>query len=408
MSEAAQRVTEKIELLIPRRQIRSPRAPLADAQERLWALYQLEPLSAALNICIAVRLEGKLDLAALKRAIATVVRRQEVLRTTFDVTADGRPFQSVHPPPSYWPLPLTDLRSDPLRDTEVRRLVVAEAARPFNLETGPTFRTALICLGSDEHVLLLSMHHIIADDWSIGILLREITVLYASFTTGTRAPLTNLPVQYADFAVWERQQKQIDYCRRPLGDVVGRERELFSLSEELSGQLRELGQGSTLFMTLLAAFQLSLHQYSGQQDILIGTNIANRNHGSTENLIGLFARDIVLHTNFSGNPTFRELLARAHDVTLDAPPFQVMLVFQNDPLPAEIDGLKLSLLDLKSETSNCDLVLYLTEKERRLSGQLHYNADLFAANTIRHLLDRFQNLLHAIVADPDARIDSLC
>jgi hypothetical protein len=391
MSEAAQRVTEKTELLIPRRQIRSPRAPLAYAQERLWARYQLDPASSALNISIAVRLEGKLDVALLKRAVATVVRRQEVLRTTFDVTADGRPFQSVHPPPSYWPLPLTDLRSDPLRETVVRRLAAVEATRPFKLETGPTFRTALICLGSDEHVLLLSMHHIIADDWSLGILLREITVLYAAFIAGTPAPLTSLPVQYADFAVWQRQQ-QIDYCRPQ--SFCG-EREFVSLDEELSGQLKELGQreGATLFTMLLAAFQLLLHQYSGQQDILVGTNIANRNHGPTENLIGLFVDDIVLHTNFCGNPTFRELLARARDVTLDAPSFQVMLMFQNNPLPTvEVDGLKLSILD----------------SERRLSGQLHYNTGLFAASIIRDLLDRFKNLLHAIVADPGARIDSLC
>ena len=392
MSEAAQRVTEKLELLIPRRQIRSPRAPLAYAQERLWALYQLDPSSSALNISIAVRLEGKLDIAALKRAFAKVVRRQEVLRTTFDVTADGRPFQSVHPPPSYWPLPLTDLRSDPLRDTAVRRLVAAEAARRFKLETGPTFRTALICLGPDEHVLLLSLHHIIADDWSIGILLHEITVLYAAFIAGTPAPLATLAVQYTDFAVWQRQQGPIDYCRR---QIFPAEREFVSLDEELSMKLKELGQreDATLFMTLLAAFQLLLHQYSGQQNILIGTNIGNRKHDSTENLIGLFVNDIVLHTDFSGNPTFRELLARAHDVTLDAPPFQVMLVFQNNPLPLEVDGLKLSLLDSGRRTSICEL---------------HYNPDLLAPNTVTHLLDRFENLLHAIVADPDARIDTLC
>jgi hypothetical protein len=407
MSEAAQRVTEKLELLIPRRQIRTPRAPLAYQQERLWALYQLDPASSAFNRAIAVRLEGKLDIAALKRAVATTVRRQEVLRTTFDVTADGRPFQSVHPPPSYWPLPLTDLRSDPLRDTEVRRLVTAEAARPFNLETGPTFRTSLICLGTDEHVLLLSLHHIIADDSSIGILLREITALYAAFIAGTPAPLTTLPVQYADFAVWQRQQKQNEHCRQQPSQSFCGEREFVSLDEELTGQLKDMG--ATLFTTLLAAFQLLLHQHSGHEDIFIGTRVANRNPGSTENLIGLFATNIVLHTNFSGNPTFRELLDRARDVTLDAPPFRAMLVFQNDPLPTvEVDGLKLSIVDSKRETSNCDLVLYMTETEQRLSGQLHYNADLFAANTLKHLLDRYQNLLRAIATDPDARIDTLC
>ena len=460
MSEAATRTTEKLELLIPRRQIRSPRAPLAYAQERMWVLYQLDPLSSAFNIFTAVRLEGNLDIATLKRAIATIVRRHEVLRTTFDVTADGRPFQSVHPPPSYWPLPLTDLTSlpDPERDAKVRCLVATEAARPFNLQTGPTFRTALICLGTREHVLLLSMHHMIADDWSMHILVREIAVLYAAFAAGAPAPLTNLPVQYADFAVWQRQwlqgevlQKQLDYWRRQFVDLPAGldvsadfprkavqsfcgEREFVSLDEELSEHLKELGQreGATLFITLLAAFQLLLHQYSGQKDIVIGTNIANRDRCSIENLIGFFGNKIVLRTNLSGNPTFRELLARARDVTFGAyahrdvpfemllesirpkrynplaPLFQVMLVFQTAPFTTlEVDGLKLSLMHSRNETSNFDLVLYMTGTVGRLAGQLHYNTDLFAANTIRRLLDRYQNLLHAIVADPDARIDSL-
>lgn len=480
MSEVAKRISslspEKFDLLmkrlgkkaepnfsaevIPRRQIRSPNAPLAYAQERMWVLYQLDPSSSAFNISLAVRLEGKLDIAALKRALAAVGRRHEVLRTTFDVTADGRPFQSVRQPPSYWSLPLTDLRSQPdsERDAELRRLVAVEAARPFNLESGPTFRTSLICLAPDEHVLLLSLHHIIADGWSLGILVREIAVLYAAFAAGAPSPLTELPIQYTDFAVWQRQwlqgevlHRQLDYWRRQFADLPPAldlptdyprrpvqsfrgERELISLSNEVSGQLKELaqGEGATLFMTLLAAFQLLLHQYSGQEDILVGTNIANRNRGSVENLIGFFVNNIVLRTSFAGNPTFRQLLRRARDVTFGAyahqdvpfemlleavlperrdhlaPLFQVMLVLQNAPFPTvEIDGLKLSLLDSSNETSNFDLVLYMSETGRRLTGQLHYNTDLFAAATIRRLLDHFQNLLQAIAADPDARIDSL-
>ncbi|HYV11064.1 MAG TPA: condensation domain-containing protein, partial [Pyrinomonadaceae bacterium] len=458
MSEAAKSITEPS---IPRRQIRWPRAPLAYAQERMWVLYQLDPLSPAFNISLAVRLEGKLDVAALKRALATVARRHEVLRTTFDVTADGQPFQSVHPYPSYWPLSLTDLRSlpDPARDAEVRRLLTAEAARPFNLQTGPTFRTALICLEMDHQVLLLSLHHIIADDGSMDILVRDISVLYGAFVAGTPVPLANLPVQYPDFAVWQRQwlqgdvlQKQIDYWRRQFADLPPvlnlptdfprrpgqtfcNEREIVSLNKELSGQVKELArrEGANLFTTLLAAFRLLLHQYSGQEDILIGTSIANRNCSSTENLIGFFGNNIVLRINLSGNLTFRELLARARNVTFDAyahrdvpfetlldtirpesrndraPLFQVMLVFQSAPLPTlEVDGLKFSLLDSRSETSNFDLVLYMHETGQQLSGHLHYNTDLFAANTIRRLRDRFQNLLHAVATDPGARIDALC
>ena len=380
MSEAAQRVKSETDSadVIPRRQIRSPRVPLAYAQERLWALYEIDPSSSAFNLSIAVRLEGKLDIAALKRTVSMVVRRQEVLRTTFDVTADGRPFQSVHPPPSYWPLPLHDLKSRPEPLGEMRRLVAAEAVRPFNLQTGPTFRTALICLGTSDHVLMLSLHNIIADDWSISILLREIAVLYAAFIAGAPAPLANLPVQYADFAVWQRQKPALDspsdFPNRPS------EREFLSISEELTGQLKELD--TTVYMTLLAAFRRLLHQHSGHQDILIATNLANRNHGCTENLIGLFA-----------------------DSHRDVP---FALVFQDDPFPAvEVVGLKLSLLNVKTETRNSDLVLYITETGQQLSGHLHYNTDLFTAGTIRSLLDRFQNILHAIVTDPERYVDSI-
>jgi hypothetical protein len=481
MSELSERISglsaEKLELLmkrlekkvapnfppqvIPRRPIRSPRAPLAYVQERMWVLYQLDPSSSAFNIPMAVRLEGKLNIAALKRALGALVRRHEVLRTTFDVTADGgQPFQSVHTPPSYWPLPLTDLGHlpPPARNEEMRRLIAAEAARPFNLETGPTFRTALLRLGADEHVLLLSLHHIVADGWSLGILVRELTVLYESFVTDATSPLPALPIQYADFAVWQRQwlqgevlKKQLDYWRPQFDDLPSAlelptdyprravqsfrgGREFISLDEKLSKELKELGQreGATLFMTLLAAFQLLLHQYSGQDDIVVGSNIANRNRGSVEKLIGFFVNNIVLRTSLAGNPTFRELLARTRDVTFGAyahqdvpfemllesirperrehlvPPFQVMFVLQNAPFPTvEVNGLRLSALDASSETSNFDLVLYMTETGRRLTGHLYYNTDLFAVTTIRRMLEHFQNLIQSIAENPDANIASL-
>jgi hypothetical protein len=481
MSEISERISglspEKLELLvkrlekkvaptlppqvIPRRQIRSPRAPLAYAQERMWVLYQLDPSSSAFNISMAVQLEGNLNVTALKRALGALVRRHEVLRTTFDVTADdGHPFQSVHTPPSYWPLPLMDLAHlpPPARNEEMRRLIAVEAAHRFDLENGPTFRTALIRVGADEHVLLLSLHHIIADGWSLGILVRELTVLYESAVNGVASPLPALPIQYADFAVWQRQwlqgevlQKQIDYWRRQFADLPDAlklptdyprravqsfrgGREMFSLDEALSRELKELGQGegATLFMTLLAAFQVLLHQYSGQDDIVVGSNIANRNRGAVENLIGFFVNNIVLRTSLAGNPTFRELLARTRDVTFGAyahqdvpfemlleaipvqphehlvPPFQVMFVFQNAPFPTvEVEGLKLSMLGSSTETSNFDLVLFMTERMGRLTGELHYNTDLFAAATIRRMAERFQNLLHEIAENPDVEIASL-
>lgn len=444
--------------VIPRRKIRSPHAPLAYAQERIWVLYQLDPSSSAFNISIALRLEGELDITALNRALGALVRRHEVLRTTFDVTADGgQPFQSVHPPPSYWPLPLTDLGHLPpaARNDEMRRLIAVEAERPFNLEAGPTFRTVLLRLGADEHVLLLSLHQIVADDWSVGILVRELIVLYE--TGGAPSSLPPLPVQYADFAVWQRQwlqgevlKQQLEYWRQQFDDLPPAlelpsdfprramqsfhgGRESISLDEKLSRELRELGQreGATLFMTLLAAFQLLLHQQTGQDDIVVGSNFANRNR-AVEKLIGFFVNTIVLHTSLAGNPTFRELLARTRDVTLDAyarqyvpfemlleslhvqgnehlvPPFQVMFVLQNVPVPTvEVNGLRLSMLDWSSETSSADLVLHMNETGRQLTVQLHYNTDLFSATTIRRMLERFQTLLQAIVRNEDAKIASL-
>lgn len=424
-------------------------------------LYQLDPSSSAFNISMAVHLEGKLNIAALKRALGALVRRHEVLRTTFDVTADGgQPFQSVHRPPSYWPLPITDLGHlpPPARREEMRRLIAAEAARPFNLEAGPTFRTAMLRLGIQEHVLLLSLHHIVADGWSLGVLVRELTVLYESFVTNTASPLPDLPIQYADFAVWQRQwlqgevlEKQLDYWRRQFVDLPSTlevptdfprravqsfrgGREFISLNEELSQEVKTLGQheGATLFMTLLAAFQLLLHQYSGQDDIVVGSNIANRNRGSVEKLIGFFVNNIVLRTSLAGNPTFRELLARTRDMTFGAyahqdvpfemllesirpqgrdhlvPPFQVMFVLQNAPFPSvEVNGLRLSLLGSDSETSNFDLVLFMSEAGRQLTGHLYYNTDLFAAPTIRRMVEHFQNLVQSIAENPDANIASL-
>lgn len=481
MSELSERISglspEKLELLmkrlekkvgpnlppqvIPRRSIRSPRAPLSYAQERMWVLYQLDPSSSAFNISMAVRLEGKLNIAALKRAFGALVRRHEVLRTTFDVTADGgHPFQSVHTPPSYWPLPLTDLAHlpPPARQDEMKRLIAAEAARRFELESSPPFRTALLRLGVDEHVLLLSLHHILADGWSLGILVRELTVLYESFATNGTSPLPALPIQYADFAVWQRQwlqgevlQKQLDYWRRQFADLPDPlelptdyprravqsfrgGREYFSLSEKVSKELKELGQreGATLFMTLLAAFQLLLHQYSGQDDIVVGSNIANRNRGVVEKLIGFFVNNIVLRTSLAGDPTFRELLARTRDVTFGAyahqdipfemlletilaqryehlvPPFQVMFVFQNAPMPTvEVSGLRLSMLGSSTETSNFDLVLFMTERGPQLTGELHFNTDLFTPATVRRLVERLQNLMESIAENPDANIASL-
>ncbi|RMF31802.1 MAG: amino acid adenylation domain-containing protein, partial [Chloroflexi bacterium] len=432
--------------------------PVSFAQQRLWFLDQFEPGSPFYNVPTAVRLSGRLDVVALERTLNEIVRRHESLRTTF-TALDGEPMQVISPSLTL-PLPIVDLRHLPEaeREAEAMRLAQEEARRPFDLSRGPLLRTTLLWLDEEEYLILLTMHHIICDGWSIGVFIGELTTLYTAFTSGQPSPLPELPIQYADFAVWQREwlqgevlEEQLAYWKQQLGDDPGilelptdRPRPPIytnngavlsrKLSKRLADALQALSreEGVTLFMTLLAAFQTLLHRYTGQEKISVGTPIANRNRAEIEGLIGFFVNTLVLRTDLSGNPTFRHLLKRVREVTLGAyahqdlpfemlvdalqperdmshtPLFQVMFILQNAPVQGqELPGLTLSQVETHPGTSTFDLTLSMAEGPDGLEASVEYNTDLFDAATIRRMLDHFQTLLEAIAADPDRPIAEL-
>src|SRR4051812_10868223 len=309
-------------------------APLSFAQERLWFLDRLEPGSATYNLPMTWRLEGALDGAALERSVGEIVRRHEALRTTF-AEGNGSPVQVIAPFGGF-ALPVEDLSGlgETDREAALGQRARDEAARPFDLSAGPLFRAVLLRLGAEEHVLLLSMHHVVSDGWSLGVLFGELSALYAAYREGRESPLPELPVQYADYAVWQRGQlagealeRQLSYWRERLAGAP----ELLELPAdhprspvrtyrsataevELSLQLLERlqrlgqGEGATLYMVLLGAFQVLLGRYGGTDDVVVGTPIAGRTRGETEGLIGFFVNTLVLRTDLSGNPSFREVV----------------------------------------------------------------------------------------------------
>ncbi len=456
-----------------RSQTRPDSIPLSFAQQRLWFLNQLQPDNPAYNIPLAIRLTGSLDITALSNSLAEIVRRHESLRTTFP-TIEGQAGQRIAPPASdqftVEDLLLVDLRALPEneREIEVRKLINTEAKRHFDLVHGPLFYATLLFLNdgqNGEYILLLNMHHIISDRWSIRLFFQELSALYQGFTTGQPVSLPDLPIQYADFALWQRRQwlaggqengpfplqHQLDYWRQQLEDLptlslpTDRPRPpsqtfrgttcTFTLPPSLAESLRSLSQqeGGTLFMTLLAAFQVLLYRYTGQTDIPVGSPIANRHRSEIENLIGFFVNTLVLRTDLSGNPTFRTLLGQVRQVALDAyahqdlpfdqlvevlqperdpsrqPLFQVMFNLQNEP-PLQrltLPGLTATWLAVDSDAAQFDLSLDLIEESQGLSGAFEYNTDLFDPPTIARLAGHFQTLLAGIVANPDQCLSDL-
>ncbi|MBO0797389.1 MAG: amino acid adenylation domain-containing protein, partial [Blastocatellia bacterium] len=432
--------------------------PLSYTQQRLWFLDQLEPGSSAYNIPAAVRLTGALDAEAFARSFNEIVRRHESLRATF-VARNGRPVQLIAPAQPL-DLPVTDLGGLPetLREVEAARLAAEETRRPFDLGGGPLIRLRLLKLGDEEHIALVTMHHIVSDGWSIGILIRELAALYEAFTAGRPSPLPELPIQYSDFAIWQQEwlqsealKTQLAYWKRQLAGLpilelpTDRPRppvqtfrgawQSLLLSAEQVESLNALSrrEGVTLFMTLLATFKTLLRYYANQDDIVVGSDIANRNRRETEDLIGFFVNQLVLRTDLSGDPTFRELLGRVRKMTLAAfgrqdtpfgklveelqpqrdpsrnPLFQVMFIVQNAPMPElKLPGLTLTPLDIKGETSVFDLTLSFVEAEQ---GQLRvlcrYNTDLFEPTTIARILERLEALLNHVVRRPEARLSAL-
>jgi hypothetical protein len=442
----------------PQQNVSGTPLDLSFAQRRLWFLDELEPDSPLYNIPAAVRLRGELNLAVLEQTLSEVTRRHEVLRTTFALR-DGHPAQLVSDP-SPLRLPVTDLQSLPLaeREAQALHLASAEAQRPFDLSIGPLLRATLLRLAPDDHVLLFTLHHIISDGWSTAILIREVVALYRAYSQGQASPLTELEIQYADYAVWQRDwlssgvlAQQLSYWRTQLSGAppvlelpTDRARppvqsyrgatHSFALSGEVRTGLQRLSQqeGATLFMTLLAAFKVLLMKYSGQQDIVVGTDVANRTQRQTEELIGFFINQLVLRTQMGGNPSFRELLQRVREVTLGAyghqevpfeklveelqpersmshaPLFQVKMVMQNVPeTKLELPGLSLSVLDVERGTSQFDLILVVADSGGQLRCMLDYSTDLFTADTIMRLMINFETLLSNIIAKPDARLSEL-
>ncbi|NHC34669.1 non-ribosomal peptide synthetase [Scytonema millei] len=442
--------------------------PLSFAQQRLWFLDRLVPNNPFYNIPFSVRLQGKLDYVALKQAFGAIVDRHEALRTNF-VKLDGQPVQIVAEKVNL-SLPVVDLRHLPPNERQLtaQQIATEEAQQPFNLATDLLLRVKLLQLDAAEYVLLLNLHHIVADGWSLGVLVRELGLLYTAKSESKPYPLPELPIQYADFAYWQRQwlqgqvlESQLSYWRSHLADLpilnlpTDRTRpavqtyhgatQSLKLPKTLTQSLEALSQQAsvTLFMTLLAAFQTLLHRYTGQEDIAVGSPIANRKHSQIEPLIGFFVNSLVLRVDLSNNPTFRELLERVRQVTLGAyahqdlpfeklveelhperdlsrnPLFQVVFALQNAPMqPLELPGLTLNPLKFDVTTTRFDLELHLWECDRGLnslwegsvdglSGFVAYNTDLFDASTIARMLAHFQILLEGIVTNPDTRIANL-
>jgi amino acid adenylation domain-containing protein len=465
VEELAETIAEglRAELQVPPRIERAKRdgnlMPLSFAQQRLWFLDKLEQDSSFYNLSSTVRISGAtLDVGALEKSLREVTQRHEILRTTFTVI-EGQPMQVISPE-SHFSLPLSDLSQLPpaQRDAEAQRLAHEEALRPFDLSTGPLVRARLLRLSPEEHILLLSMHHIVSDGWSMGVLIREMAALYEAYAAGAESPLEELNIQYGDFAVWQREwlrgevlDQQLAYWRKQLAGVPpvlalptdhprpavktfnGAAISLNlprSLSEKLKALTRR--EGVTLFMSLLAAFQVLLQRYSGQEDIAVGTPVAHRTRAETEELIGFFVNTLVLRTDVSGNPTFRELVQRVKETALGAyahqdvpfeklveelapernlsvtPLFQAMFAMQNTPSPEiKLRDLQLSLLETARETAKFDIVLVMWETAEGLEASLEYSTDLYKEATMQRLLRQFQTLLEGVVADPSARISEL-
>ncbi|MUG92154.1 amino acid adenylation domain-containing protein [Scytonema sp. UIC 10036] len=443
--------------IIPRRS-KTNFCSLSFAQERLWFIDQLNPGNCVYNNLAAIRLTGSLNCTALYQSLNEILRRHEILRTTFSII-NGQLVQVISPNQPF-SLKEVDLRALPKieREAEVLRLTTAESQHPFDLTKGPLLQATLLQVFDMEYVLLLNMHHIISDAWSTAVLIREIAVLYENFCTGKPSPLSELPIQYADFAVWQREwlqgevlEKQLAYWKQQLNGVphvlelpmvqprpaiqsFKGARQSLVLPTSLSESLRALShqEGSTLFMTLLAAFQTLLYRYTNQENIIVGTPIANRNQAETEGLIGFFVNTLVLCTNFSGNPCFRKLLSQVRKVTLEAydhqdlpfeklvealkperdqsrnPLFQVMFALDNISIPTlQPTGLTLDFLEVNNKTAKRDLTLLVSETKEELTALVEYNTDIFDKNTITQMLGHYQTLLEGIVATPEQKVSAL-
>ncbi|MUG96484.1 amino acid adenylation domain-containing protein [Scytonema sp. UIC 10036] len=443
--------------IIPKRQ-NCKNIPLSFSQQRLWFIDQLYHGSSFYNIPIAFHIQGNLDIAALEQSLNEILKRHEVWRTNFRLV-NGEPIQEIFPH-STWNVSIINLEHLCGKDwePEVKQIAAEEAKKSFNLAKGPLVRATLLRLSQEEYVLLVTMHHIITDGWSCNVFLRELSSLYPAFSKNLPSPLPELPIQYADFAIWQRARlkgeflaTQLNYWKQQLqGELrilqlpTDRPRpnlatftgakQYFTFSASLANALKQLSQreDATLFMCLLAAFNILLYRYTDQEDILIGSPIANRNRAELEGMLGLFVNTLVLRNNLSGNPSFRQLLHRVREVTLDAyahqdlpfemlveelqperdlsrnPLYEVMFVLQNTPSSVqEVSGLTLRTLEFDSGTAQLDIFISMSESEEGLTGSLEYNIDIFDSRTITQFINNFQTLLENIVINPEQHLSEL-
>ena len=432
-------------------------APLSFGQQQLWLLAQLMVDTPVYTECVTIHLPGPLDVLAFERSFNEIIRRHEAWRTSFP-QVNEQPVQRVHP---FMPLPLPviDLRSLAVEERAIEAVQLAsqEILQPFDLANGPLFRTLLVTLSDTEHQLFLTLHHIIFDGYSLyQIFLPELRTIYDAFLRGEPSPLPELPIQYPDFALWQREwiqgnaiAEQIAYWKRQLAHApvqlalpTDRSRPVvptyrgsmhpFALSQPLTNALKSLSsrEGVTLYMLLVATFQMLLFRYTGQDDILIGTAISDRKRKEVQHLMGFFLNTLVLRTNLSGNPTVRDLLQRVREVVLEAhahpdvpfellvkelqperavgqnPFFQVLLSLE-PPLHIDESGWTLSQMDIETNTAKFDLSLELDDRPEGLIGRFEYNTDLFDAATIERMAGHWQTLLASIVANPEQRIAEL-
>jgi amino acid adenylation domain-containing protein len=442
---------------IPRRGDRGP-APLSFAQQRLWFFDQFEPGSPVYNLTAPIAFEGNLDIAALERAFNFIVQRHEALRTRFDFR-DGQPVQIIAPVQTIDMrlIDLSDLRDDE-QQAKTEDILREESTRPFDLKHGPLLRTTLLRVHEEKHILLFAVHHIVSDAWSTGLLIHELGELYSAFVSGRTPNLPELPIQYSDFAMWQRQwlqgavlNEQLTYWKKQLGNNLpvlelpaDRPRPplqtfqgstiLFSLPPTLSKSLKALSQleRATLFMTLLTAFKVLLHRYTSLEDITVGTPIANRQRHDLENLIGFFTNTLAIRTDLSGNPAFRDLLRMVRETLLDAyahqdlpfeylveelhpertlshsPLVQVLFVMKHTEPDLKLPGLLVTPLHNDFGTAKFDLTCYMDDRGEHVGGAIEYNVDLFDRQTIERMAGHFQELLTSIVGNPAECISDLC
>ncbi|NJO27408.1 MAG: hypothetical protein HC874_07535 [Richelia sp. SL_2_1] len=438
--------------------------PLSFAQQRLWFFQQLNPNNSAYNIFSALRIEGNLSIELLGKVFTEIVGRHESLRTTFTTNSEGIPIQVIAPSQPL-KLPIVDLKEVPNRHEELQMLASKEAEKPFDL-TKPLLRISLLKLAETEYVLLLTMHHIISDRWSLGIFVREMKVLYEFFsnkqstscTNAGQIPLSKLPIQYADWTVWQQKylqgevlEVQTNYWKKQLANLpvlklpTDRPRpaiatykgvkQSFELSKTLSDALKTLSvkEGITLFTLLLTVFKVLLYKYTNQNDVVVGTDIANRNQVETEGLIGFLINTLVLRTDLSRNPIFTQLLSRVREVTLKAyvhqdlsfdklvdilkpernlsemvPLFQVKFDLQQVQVePVELSNLTVSPLNFDNGTAKFELRFNLSQTDRGLTGLVEYSTDIFDTNTITRMVEHYRNLLERIVANPQQHLSEL-